>query len=296
MLRTLLTRRWVTALALALIFALACVLLGNWQYSRHREAVADRDRIEQNYDAAPMPLAQVLASPAAVLSPTQEWVRVTVAGRYLPDDRLLVRNRPHRGVYGYAVLVPLRVDAPATDGEAADADPAGGGAADRSGSSSEGPALLVDRGWVRNADDASTLPPVPPPPQGKVEVQGWLRLGEPDLGRDLLAGQLASINVTEAAQRTGLDLYEGYLVLGSEEVVGGSSPARPEPLERPDTGLGSHFAYALQWWLTAPLGVVLVGVFVRREHLERTREAKGADTERRPARPRKVRIWDEEDA
>lgn len=280
MLRTLLTPRWLTAVALALLFALACVLLGSWQYSRHQEAVADRDRIEQNYDAAPVPMEQVLRSPGAAVSPGQEWVRVRVAGRYLPDDRLLVRNRPHRGVYGYAVLVPLRVHQATAAG---------------SGPSSAGPSLLVDRGWVRNAADASTLPDVPPAPQGEVEIQGWLRPGEPDLGRDLPTGQLASINVQEAAQRTSLDLYGGYLVLDSEEVRNGSEPLRPEPAERPDTGLGAHFAYALQWWLTSPLGIVLVGVFARREHHEQTTQVEGVGGDRKPARPRKVRIWDEED-
>jgi hypothetical protein len=44
------------------------------------------------------------------------------------------------------------------------------------------------------------------------------------------------------------------------------------------------------------VGFVLVFFGVRREHRERADSAGGAVRQPRPARPRKVRIWDEEDA
>jgi len=48
---------------------------------------------------------------------------------------------------------------------------------------------------------------------------------------------------------------------------------------------GPHLAYALQWWLAAPVGFVLVLVGARRELLE------GSGT----PKVKKTRIWDEED-
>ena len=39
MIRTLLTRRWLAALAVAALFATACVFLGRWQWSRHEYKV-----------------------------------------------------------------------------------------------------------------------------------------------------------------------------------------------------------------------------------------------------------------
>ena len=128
MLRYLLTPRWLGYLAVAVLFAIVAVLLGNWQYSRHEERVERRDTINANYDAIPTTLGSVFESPDQSLAPGQDWTRVEVTGRYRTQDQLLVRNRPYRSVFGYELLVPFEV--------------AGGdGTAD----------LLVDRGWVPNA-------------------------------------------------------------------------------------------------------------------------------------------------
>jgi cytochrome oxidase assembly protein ShyY1 len=267
--RSLFSRRWAGALALAAVFAVVAVMLGNWQYSKHEDRLVNRDRVEQHYDAAPVPLREVLPEDGTVPG-SAEWTRVSVSGSYLPGEQLMVRNRPHNGRFGYEVLVPFR--------------PADGSTA-----------ILVDRGWLPNAADASTLPEVPPPPSGPTELTGWLRPDEPSLDRDLPVGQLASINVPEAADQLGdMPLHDGYLVLEAE------SPGveRPVPLAEPRTGLGPHFAYALQWWLTAPVGFVLVYVFARRDYRDSTEETAQTDQQRPHAaagRARKVRIWDEED-
>ena len=61
---------------------------------------------------------------------------------------------------------------------------------------------------------------------------------------------------------------------------------RPDPLAVPDTDTGPHMAYAIQWWLVIPAGWVFVVLALRRE----AQEGVG-----RAPRPKKVRIWDEED-
>lgn len=272
MLRTLTSRRWLGALAVALAFAVAAFFLGRWQWHRYEDRAARADRINAHYAATPRPLAEVLGS--APLPLAREWTRVTMTGRYAASSTLLVRNRPHDGaVYGYEVLVPL------------DAGPAG--------------TVLVDRGWVPNAATAQTRPEVPPAPSGDVTVTGWVRQSEPSLGRDLPAGQLASINVAEAAEQVGTPLLGGYVVLQHERVPDGSTPARPAALEAPDTDLGPHQAYAFQWWLAMLAGFVLVWFGARREHLEALASSSAPGDREQPAprepRPRKVRIWDEED-
>ncbi len=268
--------RWIAYLALALIFAVAAVLLGNWQYGRHEAKVERRDTIEANYGADPVPLLAVLDGPDDALEAGQDWTRLEATGRYRPEDQLLVRNRPYRSVFGYEVLVPFEVDG------------LGGGAAD----------LLVDRGWVENARNAATLPEVPAPPTGDVTITGWLRPPEEDLGRDLPAGQVASINLAGAEDATGDDLFGAYLELESE--AGGTAlQTRPAAADPPDTGLGVNFAYALQWWLFSPIGIVLVVTMARRE----ARDEADADPDA-PGRPtpvkvkvgaKKKRIWDDED-
>ncbi|MGB6023474.1 MAG: SURF1 family protein [Ornithinimicrobium sp.] len=268
--------RWMLYLVLAMIFAVAAVWLGQWQYGRHEARVERRDTIEANYGADPVPLTAVLTGADDAFEASDDWTRVEVTGRYLPEDQLLVRNRPYRSVFGYEVLVPFEVDA------------LGPGAAD----------LLVNRGWVENARNAATLPEVPEPPTGEVTITGWLRPSEEDLGRDLPVGQVASINLPVAEEASGDQLFDAYLALESE-AAGAPVQTRPAQADPPDTGLGTNFAYALQWWLFSPIGVVLVVVMARRE--ARDEADADPDTFGRPTLApatvgaRKKRIWDEED-
>lgn len=266
MFRVVATPRWLGALALAAAFAVAAYFLGQWQWHRYEARKERADRINVHYDARPVPLAgQVGPSPMPV---SEEWTRVSAQGRYAAGEPLLVRNRPLEGTYGYEVLSPLTL--------------------------ADGRTLLVDRGWVPNAENAETRPRVPPAPTGPVTVTGWLRQSERSLGRELPAGQLASINLPQAEREVGTDLLGAYLVLDREQLAGGgAAPPRPYRLERPDTGLGPHQAYAFQWWGAMAVGFILVFFGVRREYRE---SLEGGGATDRPGRPRKVRVWDEEDA
>ena len=266
MLRLLFTRRWLTALLVATVFATACVFLGRWQWGRHLDKTHRKHQIETYYAAPPTPLDTVLPAGAAELPADAQWRHVSLEGTYVPGGRFMVRNRPQRVTYGYEVLDVLRL--PGGDG------------------------VVVDRGWVPNAERADVLPQVPPAPSGEVRVVGWLRPGEESLGRDLPAGQLASIDLAEVSRVTGLRVRPAYVILDAERTADGATPARPQPLLPPRTDTGPHFAYALQWWGAAPVGFVLVGVYLRREY----RDSLGGGSQRpAPARRRRTWIWDEED-
>ncbi|MEP6650380.1 MAG: SURF1 family protein [Lapillicoccus sp.] len=266
MLTALASRRMLGGLALALAFAAACILLGRWQWSRYEDRQVRAEAVTIHYAAAPVPLASVTSR--LPLSEEDQWLRVTANGRYAPSQQLLVRNRSLDGKPGLEVLVPF----------------------DLSGAQT-GSRIFVDRGWVANADSAADLPQVPPPPNGEVTVEGWIRTGEPDLGKALPTGQLASIDLAAAAEQAGGgQVLDAYLVLGSEQAGGGAPEPRPEPLAAPDTDLGPHQAYAFQWWLTSAFGFVLLGYRLRLAAAERR------ETTTAVPKPKKVRIWDEEDA
>jgi len=280
--RVVMSRRWLTALAVAAIFAVACVFLGRWQWHRHEDKAARAQRINSHYFASPVPLSRAMPGPDDTLPRAEEWRPVTATGRYAAQSLMLVRNRPNNGVFGYEVVVPLQLS--------------GGGA------------LLVDRGWIPNGKSATDPSAVPATPAGEITVTGWLRVGEPSLGRPRRTGQLASINLAEARAQTGTALYGAYLILSAEARspgeagLHGEQIVRPERLEKPDTGEGPHLAYALQWWLAAPVGFALVLNGARREHIERIERPTSttpADPRvagpPRPPKARKIRIWDEED-
>lgn len=254
------------ALALACVAAAACVLLGRWQWSRHEDRLVKANAVSRHYASEPVPLASVLPGPGAVLGADDQWTKVTTMARYDASAPLFARNRPNHGVYGYEVLAVAALP----DG-----------------------LLLVDRGWAPYTGDATTIPPVQPPPGGEVTLSGWLRSGEPDLDRTLPPGQLASINPAVAAEQLGARVYATYLVLDPAAPGGVTTSSGLAPLEEPDTDLGPHLAYAVQWWVLAPGGLILLWRLLRSEQ----RELAEAD----PAlahhvRPKKVHVWDEEDS
>jgi cytochrome oxidase assembly protein ShyY1 len=271
-LRLAVSRRWLTALAVATLFAVACVLLGQWQWHRHEGKVARADRINSHYLASPVPLSRVLRGADANLPRTDEWTLVTATGRYAGQSLMLVRNRPNHGVFGYEVVLPLTL--------------------------ADGTSLLVDRGWIPNGQSAADPSPVPDTPAGDITVTGWLRMGEPSFDRQLPTGQLASINVAEARAQTGARLHGAYLIARDEAGTPGQRIVRPLPLAAPDTDEGPHLAYALQWWLASPVGFVLIFFGVRRELLDSRTAVPAPGRRSAPTRLPKVRrtwIWDEED-
>lgn len=235
--RRVLTRRWLGYLALAILFAIACVALANWQLARRAEATERIQRVETNWDAAPVPIVDALPDLAG-FEPDSEWLPVEVHGRYLIDEQLLVRGRPFDGRAGFEVLVPYRLD--------------------------DGTVFIVDRGWVPagNEQDAPDL--IPAPPGGEVTVVARLKPSEPALlGRSAPEGQVASIELSGIAERLGMPMYTGaYGLLVSEDPA---TSERPAATPRPVPDEGPHLSYAFQWILFALLGFVGLGFAVRQE-------------------------------
>lgn len=230
-------RRWGGYVALTIVFAIACGLLSWWQWSRRGEAVERIDRIETNYDAAPVELDTLL--PEVDARPEDaEWHPVTLRGEYLDDEQLLVRNRPRNGLAGYEVLVPLRLG--------------------------DGRVFVVDRGWVPAGTDLEAPAAVPEPPAGEVVVVVRLRSGEPEIpGRSAPPGQLATIHLPSVAELVDHPVFSGmYGLLADERPAPAEAPLRAF---RPSLDEGSHLSYALQWIAFGALAFVGLAWAVRRE-------------------------------
>jgi cytochrome oxidase assembly protein ShyY1 len=239
---------WARVALAVVLLSVAFVFLGRWQYGRHEAKVARNQRIDANYAAAPVPLAAVLAGPASALPDARQWTPVQVTGSYQPDATLVVRNRPLQGVFGYEVLVPLRLPS--------------------------GAALLIDRGWIPPGGTYVKPDSIPAPPTGTVTVVTRLRPGEPADGHPPPAGQLDSVDLARLATAAGGEVYRGgYGVLARETPT---VPTAPTLLPRPNEDLGPHLAYAFQWWLGAVAGYVLLGVYGLREARTRRDAARSA--------------------
>lgn len=248
--------RWAIYVALAVVFAIACAFLSNWQFSRNQERSADLALIETNYDAVPVPVASVLRGTTEFV-PDTEWLPVLLRGRYLPDEQLLARNRPHGGTSAFEVLTPFQLD--------------------------DGRIFIVNRGWVPPASDSSDPAVVPAPPSGDVSVTVRLRPSEPTpvSGRGAPEGQVPVIDLPAIAQQTGSEtITAAYGLMISED----PAPAeRPTPLPSPAEDPGPYLSYAIQWILFAIMGFVFIGYVIKTEIAQRREDR--ADAAHRDAEP-----------
>jgi cytochrome oxidase assembly protein ShyY1 len=251
--------------AVAVVFAIACAFLSNWQFARNEERAAELALVEANYDRAPVDLAEVLA-PGASLAEQDEWTPVRLEGRYLADAQVLVRARPHGGTSSFEVLVPFALD--------------------------DGRVLVVDRGWVLPGEgDAPEA--VPAPPEGPATVTVRLRPGEPlpSSGRSAPEGQVPTIHLplvadmvaTGGAADIGVVETGAYGLLVSEDPAPASAPAAIDP---PSEDPGPHLSYAVQWILFAVMGFAFIAYVIvteRRVRREDAEDAARAAAEGRPA-------------
>jgi cytochrome oxidase assembly protein ShyY1 len=250
-------RRAVGLVLLGVVMAVACVFLGRWQWHRHVARDAAIQIVEQNYSADPVPLAELLPEPGAVLDPDDVWRQATVTGTYDAAATVLLRNRPVDSQPGFHVLVPLRL--------------------------ADGAVLVVDRGWVAWDDDASGEVTVPAPPPGQVDVTVHLRPDEPASERGAPDAQVQAINVEQvlaAGGATGVPSFGGYGAALDEDPA---APTELGALPKPSTDPGSHLSYAFQWWTFALGSVAALTWLARRELLE---AVPGPDDEGDPTAPR----------
>ncbi|MDT3343677.1 SURF1 family cytochrome oxidase biogenesis protein [Microbacterium aquilitoris] len=264
--------RWSGYLAMAIVFAVACAFLSNWQFSRNAERDAELRLVAQNYSREPVPVGELIPDGSS-LAADDEWRPVEMTGQYLTDQTLLARNRPHGGTSAFEVLVPFRTDS--------------------------GRVVVVDRGWVPPGDDQPEPDSIPAPPTGEVTVVGRLQPGERPAreGRSAPEGQVPTIDLqligTETGQSSAL-LDSAYVLMTTES----PAPAdRPNPLEDPSADPGPYLSYAIQWILFAVMGFAFIGYIIRTEirHRREDEEAGPDAPPRRPTQRRRDRDMEAED-
>lgn len=238
--------RWSTYVLIAAAFAVACGYLSHWQFTRNADRSAQLQLVADNYDAAPVNLAEAVSA-TGDFDPAMQWHPVVVRGVYLADRQLVARNRPHGGTSAFEVLTPLRLD--------------------------DGRILVVDRGWVPPADSDVGPDLVPDPPSGPVTVVVRILPGEalPPSGRSAPSGQVPTIHLPLIAESAGTEtITSAYGRMVSEDPAAAITPA---PLEPPSEDPGPHLSYAVQWILFAVMGFVFIGYIIRTELTRRREDA-----------------------
>jgi len=252
--------RWTVYVLIAVAFAIACVFLSHWQFSRNAERTEQLDLVARNYDAAPIALDDAVSGTDG-FDPDREWHPVELTGSYLADAQLVVRNRPHGGTSAFEVLVPFRTD--------------------------DGRVLVVDRGWLPPAESGDGPATIAAPPAGDVTIVVRMRPGEalPTSGRSAPAGQLPTIHLPLVAEETGAEtITAAYGIIASEEPAVSDMPL---PLDPPSDDPGPYLSYAIQWILFAVMGFVFIGYIIRTERRHRREEI--AERDAAPLAPAPVR-------
>ncbi len=210
-------RFWPTVAAVVGI-ALA-LSLGNWQLRRGAEKRDLRARFEAQAAQPPIHVG------AEALSASQmDLRRAEARGVFEPRYAVYIDNRIHRGVPGYHVVMPLRVE----------------------GSHRF---VLVNRGWVARGELRSQLPAVRTP-TGPVTITGTVVTP----GRRMLE---LSNEVIEGAiwQNLTIERYRQAMAISVQPFVIRQDSALDDGLVRiwepPDFGIEKHYGYAFQWFALA---------------------------------------------
>jgi surfeit locus 1 family protein len=212
-----------SGIAAAAFIALA-ISLGNWQTRRAEEKLELGRRLDE---AARGP---VLSVPSVRLDASAlERRPVSARGHFVAQAMFFLDNKVLKGVAGYHVLTPLKLEG-------------------------SGLYVIIDRGWIA-AGDRSRLPVISVP-EGLQTIEGTAVV--PSTRFVELAPETAdaprrqNLVIAREEKRLGLGL-QPFVIEQTSDAQDGLA----REWQRPDTGVDRHRSYALQWYSFAALAAVL---------------------------------------
>ena len=209
----------------AIMGVLATIALGNWQLGRGNEKAALAERAQAANRAGLIELSGLEVGADDVA-----WRRLEVRGRFEPKHAVLIDNRILRGMVGYYVMMPLKID----------------------GSERY---VLINRGWVAGTNSRANLPQITTPAQS-VRIEGLATV--PGKRYMELSARVTEGNVW---QNLTLERYRAVVPIPLQPVVIQQENNIDDGLSRewsaPDLGIDKHYAYAFQWYAMAVAIVII---------------------------------------
>jgi cytochrome oxidase assembly protein ShyY1 len=216
------TPRWLAALAVLVLFVVAAVVAGRWQWQRTQDILA----AERAAAAQALPIEQ-LVQVGAELPAAAMGHPVTLAGAYDPALQSAIPSRTHHGAPGVWIVTGLRLET--------------------------GSVVAVLRGSLPNADAPGAVPPA-----GPVVVTGVV---QPDESFYADSAALTSIVNDRLAKAWGTTLLPGFVTLQSQDPQASPAPSPVQPTMTTDNVAFplQNFFYAFQWWIFAVFAIALYG-------------------------------------
>ncbi len=241
LLKQLFSRRWLSGTLLVLFAMGLFARLGIWQLDRLAERRAQNTALRAALDSAPLDLAAPLPAQAEAL----ENRLATVTGTYDFSQERIVLLQNRQGRPGVQLVTPLKID----------------GLVDT--------AVLVNRGWVPQAEYEAGQLDRYQTATGVTSVAGFLALSQPGRGDTLTAApqEVYRIEIEAIAAALPYELLPIYLVESPDDGLDLEPPFRAE--REVDLSEGPHQGYAWQWFIFCVLTGGLYLVFVRRSERER---------------------------
>ena len=259
-------KRWIRWIAVAVVFAIACGFLANWQWNRRVGVLKVIARLDRNYNHSVVPLSDLVKTTDG-FALLNEYRPVLVTGHYDVANKLLLRNQVSNGNPGFDLLVPFVIDESAGNGNAG------------------GRVIVVNRGWVSVGQKQDSPDFIPPIPTGPAKVVGRLIHYQQQDPRQAPKGQAMSITPSKLNQQWGYhaaDVYKGaFLQLAVEQP---RAKVYPVLFTKPDITEGNHLSYAFQWVLFAVLGFGAIGANIRQDLREKRAAADPTYLARKPKR------------
>jgi cytochrome oxidase assembly protein ShyY1 len=234
--------RWLVGHIVVLSIAVLFLWLGFWQLNKAEATWHTNATIRARESVAAADFGTLVKGSDMVSGAL--YRRVTVAGHYDPGKQFVVLYRTLDEEPGAFVLTPLVT--------------------------SDGTAVIVNRGWFPSQDAQPSVPPGSEPPSGQVQVTGLLIAGE---GRTRVSGssggtiELTTIDLAAVKVSVPSAIYPAYVQLQLQDAAPPSGALRALP--PPDLSSGPYFSYAVQWFLFTAVGLVGWPLLIRRAARER---------------------------
>lgn len=213
---------WTTVMTLC--FITATVLLGNWQTHRAETKTSLQLRIQQGQQAP------ILIQPQLMDLESTEFNHVFINGEFLPKHTILLDNKVLRGIVGYHVLTPVRIE-------------------------KSNIYVLVNRGWIQAPPSRNEMPQFKTPTQ-TIFIQG---IAFPPSNKFLQLSQQTisgivweNLDFSHYQKWSGLTL-QPFIVQQINNLDDGITRIQ----QKPDMGIAKHLGYAFQWYALAVLAFIM---------------------------------------